>query len=1746
MATTLENNVLASFQNTFSIFDFIAGSGVAPLSGACIMCTTPCQHLLGGLCPTCCYMWDNEECTIRKFTQANLNQSMTFNRWAQQNRWFKRVQHNYTKYRDHDGDQHINGNQGSSTNSDDTSAGYAPRLSYAITEHGAYGHSFSVVAIGPPHSLVFQSFLGGDTETQPIATETTKRQCITATLRVLGMNKQQQKTNQASNLGNTPTTTDAVTNPQISNHRVITRCKHCGGNNLYTLVILSLLALFTITSPYYVSGALNSNVFHYEVCMGTGGDTLFHNLGNTAGAWDLSITISMATTFISTPSQNMECAVIDNTDVTKPTLHSIILPINSNNQQYGFSSSMSFKAQSMPANQNLWFQSVSAGSGVCCSYTVTMSQVPTEVNIANEPISVNVLTFQPVNVTVVNPLPLPVNVTNIVSVSGTTANGTLPVQVNVTALLGQLANPESICHIRSPNGTVISNYTCVVPKLLEVLPPDTASGPTYLGRPQTFTWTNFSGNVYPNFNPFNATTFNGSNHVDIGILDRLTNPNSFTPDVMEALASAYVAIRRRFLSFGYSKQYIDQLAAKANKAQHSANGNSVQTLSDQEFEAYCLEAASKHGSVYHYVFNHLAYDSDIPDSVVAKVTDERLSDDTCSTQEHKTPSNTRSGVRHAQDRIVSGAPVARDSRKGRVQGAANQVRDTAPRVSHQQYDIVLGRIAAKVNTWPLLLAYIIRNIGEDVLHLQRLYHRSKLVDDGSVDAGLVSLLLRDDGASIDTKMRLMLERGDTILRFSRFECPLLSRIRQDGGWEEVEALHRNSTMHAMVGNGKDRYGECLAPPTARTLYVDSQDYDSDHLLTWLDTMSKRDAYFMVGSVYASDRRDVLIKLVATTGLVRIEAYFRGRGGVPDGDSVETILLNTPTSAPPTPLPAATGTRNTGATKAKDGIRDTGDEKEASLPTSTIMMLALENTFAATSKWSDSLFYTTVNSITGLLQRYAQSIKLTSSLYNNVGFKSCMNNYGMYFGNYMVGINEVVLSQISYTTVDPSGPGNTAITYSQAGQDLVASIATNNMLQVSQNLRIQTVPVNGTALYQAMTDSRNVVSCGLTGSFASIFYRIFANIYSMVPMVGTEHAPLVANTHIVLPNPIVQDWLIQYWPLTSALSTSRPTINAMVCTYSEFTGGRFGNLLFSQPQFGPNNYAWGDVTAVVPITVDMLNSQRGAVVAAWIMSHLEYPWRQASYSTTLVDDNGTTIGDWPGVSIPAISCSRCRGPIQNVLLVISGINTVQNAINDISVTVGTGAGAVRVSYANNYAVGAGGLQIDIAPGLDSIYDPTVAGSQVWLEALNTAYMCYGNESDIRTALMCVADSGTRIAPPAFTAANLNLYGYVWGTSSPWNFTGLTDASVNGVGHNAFADGITCPLNMATTVDLEQVQRLSQAVCRIGQFNPLIAVDMVNGMYRPTLPPASVFPQSTAAIASCISRLSRMLTVVGDAAIRDTGISMNYLFNPAAARALSAGNVNVLAAWRSIYDGINKALDTQTGGALTYLGSWFADYNPQYWISLNTVHQVQCAIGRVPSFYMKYANISWDAYSPELAKTQLFGEFDAANFGFPNAGNPYERIMASAPPQATSLSPYDILSRLSPMFPAPTTREPLEFVVMTKGGGDVVPVAFPNMYPSVGRSPTLTLRNFGIITYLSADLVDPPVDGTIPVYNPDINNEIYPGFYGNSYGYYTRAPQVKYNKHEIAMGDMASYTIIQNASGAPTLQARLDRLSGRSGN
>jgi hypothetical protein len=452
-------------------------------------------------------------------------------------------------------------------------------------------------------------------------------------------------------------------------------------------------------------------------------------------------------------------------------------------------------------------------------------------------------------------------------------------------------------------------------------------------------------------------------------------------------------------------------------------------------------------------------------------------------------------------------------------------------------------------------------------------------------------------------------------------------------------------------------------------------------------------------------------------------------------------------------------------------------------------------------------------------------------------------------------------------------------------------------------------------------------------------------------------------------------------------------------------------------------------------------------------------------------------------------------------------------------VGTAAVGVNVTLAANDIGNVAGVAINIAAGLDAIYNPAVDVSQIRLQALATAYTLYGNEQDVQTAMLAVADCGHRVAAPCTAQNGTGTFGYFFNrpaappvVATPvWNSAGLHPIQTEGP---AIVTGITCPLNMNPTTDINNIINNQNAVFRIGMFNPLIAIDMVNGMYSVTKSASSKIPSSTAAIGSCIRKIARMLTNVGDQMLRNIGMPINYLFNPAAATALSAGNVNIQSAWEDAYDGINGAFNDQTGGQFSIMGSWYSNYNNTYWMAYNAAHTPSTvAIGRIPNFKLLDSGVEWDGKLTTATKsflTMVLPATSAPAFGFPAAGNPYEYLLSVAPEPSMVLDSLSALNRFQPLWAPLLGKEPMTLGLVTKGGTNINPLAWPVMMPSVGVGMALVLQNYGVINFRTLNAVDTIIDATIPAFDPSVNNDVYLAFFLEAFGYFTRAPILKYNQ------------------------------------
>jgi hypothetical protein len=462
------------------------------------------------------------------------------------------------------------------------------------------------------------------------------------------------------------------------------------------------------------------------------------------------------------------------------------------------------------------------------------------------------------------------------------------------------------------------------------------------------------------------------------------------------------------------------------------------------------------------------------------------------------------------------------------------------------------------------------------------------------------------------------------------------------------------------------------------------------------------------------------------------------------------------------------------------------------------------------------------------------------------------------------------TQQSYTSVEPSGPGNTPLVYSSIGKELATHIKSGEALMTSQILRIATQIVNGNAWLQALTDADNKFTSGVTGSFSVILVRLLAMLYAQTPLLGPEASAAIGNMHFRLASPLNITLDPNYWPLSNNI-TNTPSVVARVCTYNDYAAIRYGTQLVTDLNFLPAN--WGSSVAIVPIGTDLNN--RGGVVAAWTLAHMEYPWRFVRHSGTVVDDDYNTIAGSNGYSVPAASCMRVRGPTAYVLFVqcgASGLNTNTNNDN-VSIEIGIGGALEVVTYQTNGLLL--GAALDITAALDTIVGTNFLPQAV-LEALFQWQIYVGNEEDLRTAILVVSDHAHRVAPPAVMTGGVVTFGYYYaGSGTPfWNTTGWT--SILSAPYPF--GGMTCPLGAYTTRLTADVANGVFNASRIGQLDCNMEVDMMHGLMRPSHPVRQKMPQTVAGVATMLRKVARIQSLALDACLKATGIPMNQLFNP----------------------------------------------------------------------------------------------------------------------------------------------------------------------------------------------------------------------------------------------------------------------------
>lgn len=815
----------------------------------------------------------------------------------------------------------------------------------------------------------------------------------------------------------------------------------------------------------------------------------------------------------------------------------------------------------------------------------------------------------------------------------------------------------------------------------------------------------------------------------------------------------------------------------------------------------------------------------------------------------------------------------------------------------------------------------------------------------------------------------------------------------------------------------------------------------------------------------------------------------------------------------------------------------GSELPVEVGGTTLLDMIVGKAADAVSR-SSTVFNTNVNTVDATIKNWAQVQHLKPSTYNKVGYKSFASFYETYLGTHAVTDDAAASFVVNtYKIVDPSGSHNIALSFSKAGAALLEAIQAGDLVLASQIIRISTSVSNGDALQRAMVDGGNKYQSGVAGSFVSILLRLLQLAYMELPLLGPENSSMVGNSHMQLNSPIVRGLAPGYFNLSDRHNAAAPTINARMCTYTDYTSARAGTRTDFNAAVTPDK--WGVTCAVVPIQTDAL--RRGQMAAAYTLAHLDGPYRQVTFECSEVLDDATPsagnqdvemLSQAANTRIRAIDSDGTAGNnTYNVLYVLANVT---NNPGDIQLTIGTGANAVNISLNNN---GPTGAAVNIQPGLDG------AGSGIqspnWIQGVTDAIQYWqellGNEEDLRSALLVAADAFHNLGAPMLMEAGVP-YNAFYGNAAPiWNDNGYQ--VVTGPDWVNACEALTGPLGMIVTSDIAEVRNLSRILVRVGTLDPNTEVDVVAGLVTPVYRQTFKLPQNLAGIGSMLRKLARIESCLMDAMMRDDGNCMDQLFNPQGGALGAASQSTIYEAWRHDYGVLNMILyKGLRATSMTYDGSAMANYEPAWWqaIPANTT----LGWARVPGWYMLNIGVGSVDQIPQKFTTTPYKDY-STEIGYPAFGDTYEVVHQTAKVFGADKQEMEYAS-LAQVFGA--SRYPLESILTTKSGTLTYKFGYPVQQPSLGRGVALALANFGIIRASNADLVDPPMLGSVPVYNAFVANNVFYGFYGNSVGFFTREPVREYTMHLMSLTTAINEQFILSDSTATALSARRNALGG----
>lgn len=540
------------------------------------------------------------------------------------------------------------------------------------------------------------------------------------------------------------------------------------------------------------------------------------------------------------------------------------------------------------------------------------------------------------------------------------------------------------------------------------------------------------------------------------------------------------------------------------------------------------------------------------------------------------------------------------------------------------------------------------------------------------------------------------------------------------------------------------------------------------------------------------------------------------------------------------------------------------EVKESAPSSKLAGMILEKMSAIKTGEVDKYFGNVNNSSDAIIESYISAFRPQATLFRNIGEQS-LNQF----------LEEVLASKFNYggtiyksdcwSVINPSAPTtNTDVELSGPFANLNAYINTNDVINLSQYLRLDTSMANGDAMARVLASQAAKYKAGLVGSFAAPLLRTILMIHSLTPLLGAENKA-ISNTH-----PVLESAVPNVGGTMPGILLQPLTIPARIVDVNTLTAIMAGTYTAVVPPVEWAPSTWGVTTALVPVSFDSSNQPETA--AAWSLSFMEYPFKPVSYDIVLADDEGVDFVESDHIATMKSSFTRVPGPYQKVLFVLTNSFNKGNA--QLQYSIGTSIAPTFLNPATN-GLDAAGVNVDILPSLNAFLG---MDSSIIQQSLYQSYVwwCkfFGNDRDHTMAFMAAADhSHTLPWPIQKSSATGFLSNSAKSTGAvDWNTTGFSLQA------QSFLDSATLSHTTCSGVpvtDLLSVQHLRCPLTTIPAYDSIAGVAAVWRVFNMKKPVQNTCPHIPAILAR-IKWFARCLTPLMDYALASTGLSASDMY------------------------------------------------------------------------------------------------------------------------------------------------------------------------------------------------------------------------------------------------------------------------------